>query len=37
MKQKKTYETINEKTGNRQIKFFCEITKTWQLLEIKKL
>ena len=37
MKNKRTYESVNKKTGNRQIKFFCDITNTWQTLEIKKL
>ena len=37
MKLKKTYRSVNKKTGNREIKFFCDITKTWQTLEIKKL
>ena len=37
MKHKKTYESVNKKTDNREIKFFCDITKTWQTLEIKKL
>ena len=37
MKLKKTYKSFNKKSGNRQIKFFCDITKTWQTLEIKKL
>ena len=37
MKLKKTYESVNKKTGYREIKFFCDITKTWQTLEIKKL
>ena len=36
MKNKETYESVNKKTGNREIKFFCAITKTWQFLEIKK-
>ena len=37
MKNKRTYESVNKKTGNRQIKFFCDITKTSQTLEIKRL
>ena len=33
----KVIETINKNTNNRELKFYCNITKSWQILEIKKI
>ncbi len=32
----KIIETINKK-GYRELKFFCNISKKWEILEIKKI
>ena len=33
----KVTETTNKKTGNKELKFYCNITKQWEILEIKKI
>ena len=35
-KKIKSFELVNKKTNTREIRFFCDITKTWQTLIIKK-
>ena len=35
-KKIRSSELVNKKNNTREIRFFCDITKTWQTLIIKK-